>query len=229
MQRMHVAVLAIGVVAVATMTFAQQPPGRAGEATVTRPEMLFKEEWKQPFAPGELTEENRREKRRVTQDAVANKTLELKLYGADARNILEEEHEGRHDLWTGMAKSPVAATLRDKSAYFDLTSLARLHWIIRSSNLHAVHPVLKLADGMLLVGRAIETDGQFIETEVAFGTSRWFKLDPETVVTTVEVKNPDLSRVDEIGFADLMPGGGAGNAGWINVSHTTLYGKRVPR
>src|SRR5258706_3750419 len=76
MHRMHVAVLAIGVVAVSTMTFAQQPPGRAGEAAVTRPEMLFKEEWKQPFAPGELTEENRREKRRVTQAAVANRTLE---------------------------------------------------------------------------------------------------------------------------------------------------------
>jgi hypothetical protein len=35
--------------------------------------------------------------------------------------------------------------------------------------------------------------------------------------------------VDEIGWADLMPGGGHGVAGWVNVSGVELYAKPVPR
>jgi hypothetical protein len=38
-----------------------------------------------------------------------------------------------------------------------------------------------------------------------------------------------LSKVDEIGFVDLMPGGGHGNAGWVNVSAIELYAKPIPR
>ena len=48
-------------------------------------------------------------------------------------------------------------------------------------------------------------------------------------MTTIEVKNPDLSRVDEIGFVDLMPSGGKGFAGWSNVSVMELYAKSAPR
>ena len=43
-------------------------------------------------------------------------------------------------------------------------------------------------------------------------------------MTTVEVKNPDLSRVDEIGFVDLMPGGGKGCCGLVQ-----RFGHRVVR
>jgi hypothetical protein len=90
--------------------------------------------------------------------------------------------------------------------------------------------VVKLADGTLLAGsHAISTDAEFLQNEVAFGGMRWFKLDPEKVVTTVEVKNPDLSKVDEIGFVDLAPGGGHGWAGWANISAVELYAKPVAR
>jgi hypothetical protein len=53
------------------------------------------------------------------------------------------------------------------------------------------------------------------------------KLDPDRVVTTGVygpvgdaaswIEKPDLSKVDEFGFADLMPGTGHGSGGWINV------------
>jgi len=200
-----------------------QPPAAD---TQTRPPLLFREEWKQPPYTGKLNDENRR----VTQAAVTNPRLELKLYGADARNIGVYVHEGRQDLWNGVAASPVAVTLRDKANYLDLTGLARLRWITRTNALHVLHPVVKLADGTLLAGsHADSTDGEYLESEVAFGGQHWFKLDPDKVVTTVEVKNPDLSKVDEIGFVDLMPGGGHGNAGWSNMSVLELYAKPVPR
>jgi len=217
-------VLALGA---AFGAFAQQPPqGRAAEETLVRPALLFREEWKQPPYTGKLNDENRR----VTQDAVTNPNLELKLYGPDSRNLAVYVHEGRQDLWTGMVTSPVAATLRDRNNYFDLTGLARLQWIVRTQSLHVLHPVLKLADGTLLAGSHTDaTQGEYIQNEVSFANQRWYKLDPQKVVTTVEVKNPDLSKVDEIGFVDLMPGGGHGNAGWCNVSVVQLYAKAVPR
>jgi hypothetical protein len=98
-----------------------------------------------------------------------------------------------------------------------------------------LHPVIKLADGTLLVGSqsfsspqkpmmgANAYSGDFVVSEVTFDDQRWFKLDPARVVPTREVINPDLSRVDEIGFTDLMPGGGHGFAGCSNVSWIEVY------
>lgn len=52
---------------------------------------------------------------------------------------------------------------------------------------------------------------------------RWVKLDPERIVTTGAygpvgkaswVESPDLSKLDEVGFVDLMPGAGHGSGGW---------------
>ena len=222
--RLAVLVIAVGI---ARSAHAQPPAPAAGAAEpAVRPPLLFREEWTQPPYTGKLNDENRR----VTQAAVTNANLELKLYGPGARDIGVYVHEGRHDLWNGISTSPVAVTLRDKANYIDLTGLARLRWITRTGALHVLHPVVKLADGTLLAGsHTVSTDGEYLESEVAFGGQHWFKLDPDKVVTTVEVKNPDLSRVDEIGYVDLAPGGGHGNAGWTNVSTVELYAKAVPR
>ena len=43
------------------------------------------------------------------------------------------------------------------------------------------------------------------------------------------VEKPDLSRVDEIGFADLMPGSGHGWGGFVNVGRIDVYGTPVKR
>ena len=42
-------------------------------------------------------------------------------------------------------------------------------------------------------------------------------------------KTPDLSKVDEIGFVDLMPGSGHGPGGWVNVSRIEVHGKPIKR
>jgi hypothetical protein len=201
------------------------------EHEAVTPTLLFREVWQQPPHTGALNDENRR----ITPQAVTNADLEFRLYGADARNIQVTEHNGIPDLWTGFATSPVALTLRHKNAYLDLTGLTRMRWRTRTENLHVLHPVVKLADGTLLVGSqtfsspqrpmqgANAFSGNFVVSEVTFDDQRWFQLDPVKVVTLKEVGNPDLSRVDEIGFVDLMPGGGHGFAGCSNVSWIEVY------
>jgi hypothetical protein len=195
-------------------------------APATRPAPLFKEDWKLPPHQGAPNDENMR----FTPAVVTNPNLEAKLYGTHASVIRAAEHEGRVDLWTGMATSPVAVTLRDKRNFVDLTGLARLRWMVRTSSIHTLYPVVKLADGTFLAGtRGISTDGEFIQVEISFGNMKWFKLDPIKVVVTSEVKNPDLSKVDEVGVVTLAPGGGHGVAGSANLSTVELFAKAVPR
>jgi hypothetical protein len=195
------------------------------------PPLLFREVWQQPPHTGPLNDENRR----ITPQALTNPDLELRLYGTDAHNIQVTSHNGIPDLWTGFTNSPVALTLRHRNAYLDLTGLTRMRWRTRTENLHVLHPVVKLADGTLLVGsqafsspqrRMVGSNafsGNFVVSEVTFDDQRWFQLDPMKVVVMKEVGNPDLSRVDEIGFVDLMPGGGHGFAGCSNVSWIEVY------
>ena len=43
------------------------------------------------------------------------------------------------------------------------------------------------------------------------------------------VEHPDLSKVDEVGFVDLIPGSGHGPGGWSDVAWIEVYGKPVKR
>lgn len=204
----------------AVSAFAQAPPAS------TRPSSLFKEEWRLPKHQGAATDENTR----FTPDVVTNDRLEAKVYGPGSAPVRAAEHEGRVDLWNGLATSPVAVTLRDKRNYVDLTGLARLRWIVRTNAIHSLYPVARLADGTLAVGsRAITTDGEFVQVEIAFAGMKWFTLDPQKMIVKTEVKNPDLSKVDEVGLASLAPGGGHGIAGSANWSTVELFAKAVPR
>src|SRR5437870_784991 len=180
-----------------------------------RPPLLFREAWRLPTHTGPATDENMR----FAPEVVTNERLEVKLYGAGSAPVRAAEHEGRIDLWTGLATSPVALTLRDKRNYMDLTGLARLRWIVRTNAIHTLYPVVRLADGTLMAGaRGIATDGEFLQVEIAFGGMQWFKLDPTTVVVNTEIRNPDLGKVDEVGLVTLAPGGGHGIAGSANFS-----------
>ena len=201
------------------------------EHDAVTPPLLFREVWQQPPHEGALNDENRR----ITKDALTNSDLSLQLYGTDSANIQVTSHNGIPDLWNGFTTSPVALTLKYKGGYMDLTGLTRMRWRTRTENLHVLHPVVKLADGRLLVGsQTFESPqrrmtgpagytGNFVVSEVTFGDQRWFELDPDKVVVKLEVDHPDLSRVDEIGYVDLMPGGGHGTAGCTNVSWIEVY------
>ena len=179
-----------------------------------------------PPHTGEETDENTR----VTPAVVTNPNLEVKLYGPDAKVIRAATHEQRTDLWNGMTTSPSAVTVRDRRNFLDLTEAARLRWIVRTNAIHTLHPVVKLADGRLIVGdRQITTHGEFLSVEIAFTGMRWYTLDPEKVVVRTEVVNPNLRMVDEVGLAMLIPGGGHGIAGSANLSNVELFAYPMPR
>jgi hypothetical protein len=207
------------------------PTGGFLEHEAVTPPLLFREVWQQPPHTGPLNDENRR----ITPQALTHKDLEYRLYGSDASNIQVTEHNGVPDLWTGVTNSPVALTMRHKSAYLDLTGTTRMRWRTRTGWRRNCAGSSASGDGTLLVGsqtfvspqrRMVGSDafsGSFVVSEVTFEDQRWFRLDPAKVVTLKEVANPDLSRVDEIGFVDLMPGGGHGFAGCSNVSWIEVY------
>jgi hypothetical protein len=67
-------------------------------------------------------------------------------------------------------------------------------------------------------------------SEISFADLHWLTLDITRVVTTGTVLDKvDLSKVDEVGFADLMPSSGHGPGGWSDVAQVQLYGKPVAR
>jgi hypothetical protein len=200
------------------------------------PPLFFKEAWQingpaHAIAPGE--------------HVLTNPNLELKLYGPSANAADPDKRiwisTPPTNIWTGMTTTPFAATLRDKENYVDLTGLAKVRWITRASGFHVVRPVVKLSDGTYLVGEhADASTSGFLESEFIFATQRWMKLDIDRVVTkgtygpaqdaSAWMREPvDLSKVDEVGFADLMPGSGHGAGGYVNVSTFEVYGRAVKR
>jgi hypothetical protein len=204
------------------------PPAapRAGERTGARAPLFFREEWKTVAGGGEHA---------VTQEQVASANLELKLYGPSGKEVQAlgsaTDPSNPPHVWTGLTTSPVAVALRDKANYVDLGGLARIRWQTKVSGFHKVRPIVKLADGTWLVGD--HADGSPLDwhdSDFSIAEVRWLKLDVDKVLTRGNwVEHPDLTKVDEVGFTDLMPGSGHGPGGWSDVAWFEVYGKPVKR
>jgi hypothetical protein len=228
-----IAISAFALVLTSTV-FGQQPAaqegrggGRGAGARVTRPPLFFKEEWKQTAQGGEHPI--------VFDSTLSNPNLELKVYGPSSKELLltgavTDENNPIH-IWTGMCTTPCAVALRHKTHTADLSGLARLRWNTKVSGFHQIRPIVKLADGTWLVGD--RTDGtvrDWLFTEFSFGDVHWLRLDIARAVTTGTVLDKvDLSKVDEIGFVDLMPGSGHGQGGWVDVAQIEVYANSAPR
>jgi hypothetical protein len=204
----------------------------SGAAPATRPPLFFGEGWK--ALAGTADDHGAWP---ASQDGVASPTLALTLHGTSAREIQLVAVRGNADLyplnlWTGTTTSPSAATLRDRDRFVDLSDpFAKIRWTVRTSGFHQVRPVLKLADGTWLVGdHTTGPAADFIQVDVPLADVRWLKLDIDRVVTVGNwVEHPDLRKVDEVGFADLMPGSGHGPGGYVNVGRIEVYGRPVKR
>jgi len=228
MRRALVLTTSLTILGAAVVALAQAPAegrGRGG-GPARRPGLFFREEWGQTEKGGEHP---------TGPESVTSPNLELKLYGPTGKEVLLTGAKGDDNnpthLWTGMCSSPCAVALRDKSNMADLTGLARIRWTTKMSGLHQVHPIVKLADGRWLVGD--KGDGSITDwrtSEINFSELRWLVLDIDKVVTKGNfVKDPDLSKVDEIGFVDLMPGSGHGPGGWSDVGAIEVYANAVKR
>ena len=217
----------VAVFALAAPAFAQAPqPAAARPAPARRPPLFLKEEWKQ-------NEKN--DEHPATAESLGNPNLQLTLHGPGQDIQLTgrtgDENNPIH-LWTGTSTSPVAVSLREKNSYADLTGLARIRWNTKMSGFHQIRPIVKLADGTWLIGDRADGSStrDWLVSEITPSDLRWLKLDIARVVTTGNfVEKVDLSRVDEIGFADLMPGSGHGPGGWVDVAQIEVYARAVPR
>src|SRR5207302_4168248 len=188
-----------------------------------QPPLFFKEAW-QITGPAHAIA--------AGENVLTSANLELKLYGPSATASDPDKRiwisTPPINIWTGMTTTPFAATLRDKDNYVDLTGLAKVRWITRSSGFHVVRPVVKLADGTYLVGEHADANTSgFLESEFMFATERWMKLDIERIVTkgthgraqdaSARVRDPvDVSTVDEGGVAVVMHVSGDGCGSYLH-------------
>jgi hypothetical protein len=228
--RLAVALLALAEVLAFVPAHAQAPAARpaAGPGAdhgPQRPPLFFKEEWKQGPAGGEHA---------VTEAALANPNLELTLIVPAGQILLtgtaDDEGNPVH-VWQGLCTSPCGLALRNRQSLADLTGVARIRWTTKMSGYHQIRPIVKLADGTWLA--ADRSDGSardWLISEILFADLHWLKLDITRAVTTgTPVEHVDLSKVDQIGFVDLMPGSGHGPGGWSDVAQIEVFAKSVPR
>jgi len=114
----------------------------------------------------------------VTQQSIANPSLELKLYGGASKEIqltgaLNNENNPIH-VWTGLCTSGCAVAFRDKGNMVDLSGLARIRWNTKMSGFHQVRPIVKLADGTWLIGDRADgtTRDEELDRLLALGARR---------------------------------------------------------
>lgn len=186
-----------------------------------RPPVFFREDWKEipAVAP-------------VTQEHVAATNLLLALYGPGKDGVRKSHHDTPKDdpyyIWLGSCPANCAIGLRHKDAFVDLTGLAKVRWRTKQTGFRSLRLTLKLANGQWLVSDYAEGPApDWHESEFSIAALRWRRLNIETVVEGAWVEKPDLSRVDEIGWTELAPGGGtpaSSRVDWIEV-----HGRPVKR
>jgi len=186
-----------------------------------RPGLFFREDWKE--TPAETP---------VTQAHVANASLQMAVHGPGSAGVKKSHHDKPADdpyyIWSGTAEGNWAVSLRQRKSNVDLTGQARIVWRSKQAGFRHLRIVLKLAGGQWLVSDI--ADGPSADWRVRdfpLANARWRRLNIDTVIEGDCAANPDLSRVEEIGFTDLMTGGASAACSrldWIEV-----YGKPVAR
>ncbi len=184
--------------------------------------LFFREDWKEtpPAAP-------------VTQEHVVNQKLTLRLYGPGKEGIKKSHHDQPKDdpfyIWSGSCRANWALTLRHVEQNVDLSNnSAKIRWRTKQTGFRQLRIIVKLPDGTWLISE--RSDGEtnnWREQEFVVEGLRWRKLDIEKVTEGRPVEKPNLNSIEEVGFTDLMSGGGtpaSSRVDWIEV-----VGKGVKR
>jgi hypothetical protein len=182
----------------------------------------------------------------LTPAAITTPNVDLQLYG-DGKNIVVATGNGPQlpRLFFGLCTGPCGFTLRDREHAFDLRRRASIRFTTIVSGFHRVRPIIRLADGTLLIGDQAEgSTADYHRYDISFADCRWLALDPVRGVTLGGAwVQPDLSKVEEVGVFDVIPGSGAWpNAGlavekqpappaggWIAISSFELWAQPVSR
>lgn len=192
----------------------------AGQASY-RPGLFFHEGWKE--TPPEIP---------LNQNHVANSDLTVQLYGAGLDSLKKSNHDKPVDdpyyVWSGLCLENWMVTLKHKTKNVDLSSYAKIKWRSKQAGLRQLRITLKLANGDWLVSdQAAGPSKDWRIWEFNIQDIVWYNLDPSRIVEVGVATNPDLSKVVEIGFTDLMPGGrskACSRLDWIEV-----YGNPLER
>jgi hypothetical protein len=195
--------------------------------------MLFRETWATEAAQP------------MVQASISNKPLTLHIYG-DANEIRKSTHaaDDEHYTYTGETTTNWAITLSDPKNYWDLTGDGRFRMQTRNSGLRTTRIVIKTADGKYFVSEEGNPESTaWIARDYIFRDLTWRALlmtdtpsnasnrrqpNPKRVPLIPQQRaTPDLTKVEEVGFSDLMEGG------WIpstsRVRSWEVWGKAVPR
>ena len=183
----------------------------------TRSKLFFREDWKEIEAALP-----------VTQEHLTNPDLVLTLYGPASSAIKKSNHPNipndPYYIWSGECKGNWALGLRHRNKSVDLTGDARIKIRSKQSGFRQLRLILKINDGTWLVSdQYVGFTEDWSEKEFSVAAIRWRQLNIDSVTEGPWVQNPDLSKVGEIGFTDLMAGGGtpaSSRLDWIQV-----YGK----
>ena len=233
MKTTAILIAAAATAVLASAALAQPPAGAGAGAPGARPAapaenpqrapLLWKEEWKQndggKEGPLNLT------------GSVGNADLELKLYGPGAKlNMLGKNGDDGNPahVFSGESTSQMAFAFHHKKGAADLSGLSRIRVNTKMSGLHKVYPIVKLANGDWYMAdkAAGASTKDWVVEDIPFSDVRWYKLDIANVVTKGNpVDKIDLSKVDEIGFADIIPASGHGPGGWFDVGQIEVYGR----
>jgi hypothetical protein len=194
--------------------------------------LLFEEKWTR--AP---------QAQPMTQANLGNQNLALHLYG-DIAGIRKTFHPVEDYTYTGETRTNWLITVSDPKSHWDLSGTGKMMLRTRNSGYRFTHVVIKTADGKFYASE--EGSGEsssWMNVEYVLADLHWRVLlmtdtptnpsnvrdpDPKLVpIIPLGKATPDLSRVEEAGFSDLMPGG------WIpsttRVNAFALYGKKTSR
>lgn len=179
-----------------------------------RPGLFFREDWKE--IPAEIP---------LNQKHVNNPSLIVGLHGPGKDSIKKSHHDTPADdpyyIWSGICIGNWAVSLKHKDYLVDLSSYGKIRWRSKQFGFRELHIVLKLDDGTWLVskeGDPASSDWRIREFNLP--DLSWYSIDMNSITEQEIVMNPDLSKVVEVGFTDLMPGGkskACSRLDWIEV------------
>ncbi|HEX2521574.1 MAG TPA: hypothetical protein VHP35_05555 [Terriglobia bacterium] len=200
----------------------------AGSAMLAqeRPGLFFREDWKEiPAATP------------VTQEHVSHPDLRVTRHGPGEAWIKKSHHDRPADdpyyIWSGEAAGNWAVSLRNQKSQVDLTGLGKIRWRSKQAGFRVLRIVLKTAAGQWLVSDQYDpASSDWRVREFNIGDIRWRRLDITKIVEGEWVNAPDLSRIEEIGFTDLMPGGqsvACSRLDWIEVYGRPVQKQSLPK
>ena len=179
-----------------------------------RPGLFLKEEWKE--TPAEIP---------LHQGHVNHPDLIVALYGPGKDSLKKSHHNTPVDdpyyIWSGLCLGNWAVTLKHRELNMNLSAASKIKWRSKQSGFRKLHIILKLEDGTWLVSRQGDgASGDWRIKEFNIPDLEWYILDIHSITERKKVPNPDLSKVTEVGFTDLMPGGmsdACSRLDWIEV------------